>query len=212
MARSSHRHLHQDAGLGYFSSNTGKEKGVRFCESNVRTDIFGSFAICQAHCQICAFISKLSPTSITSNDVLGLYLNVGEMRNWYPHFIYDWHSYRGTTEKTQRRNFHSSVAMHFVRESLLALCLWDNGGGTECFWCRKSLYSGLALPPPPCALFVTPINVNNRRRFVFPLYDTTCSWDSFPGANGRGIAPATHRHCRRITMTRAKSPQEGHGS
>jgi len=147
-------------GIGYFSSNTGKEKGVRFCEFNVRTDIFGSFAICKAHCQICAFISKLSPTSITSNDVLGLYLSVGEMRNWYSHFIYNWHSYRGTTEKTQRRNFHSSVAMHFVRESLLALLLWDNGGGTGCFWCRKSLYLGLALPSPPsCALFVTPINV-----------------------------------------------------
>jgi hypothetical protein len=158
MARSSHRHLHQDVGLFILRQALEKENGVRFCESGVRADIFGSFAICQAHCQVCAFISKLSPTSITPNDVLRLYLNVGEMRNWYPHFIYGWHySYRGTTEKIKRRSSDSFVAMHFIRESLLALRLWDSGGSTWCFWCRKSMQSGLALPPPsPLCLIRNP--------------------------------------------------------
>jgi hypothetical protein len=79
MSRLSHRHLQQDAGLVILPETL--EKDVRFCESSVVADIFGSFAICQAHCQVGVFISKLSPTSTISNDVLGSCLNVGDMRN-----------------------------------------------------------------------------------------------------------------------------------
>jgi hypothetical protein len=79
--------LQQDAGLVILRQTLAKEKNVRFCEFYVMTEIFGSFGICQAHCQVGAFISKLSPISIISNALLGLYLNIGDMRNWYPQRI-----------------------------------------------------------------------------------------------------------------------------